>query len=75
VEGYTDSTGSDAHNPTRSQQRANAVATYLKSKGVDDNRLIGEDFGKEDPTDTNATQSGKADNPASNSSHSSNYSI
>jgi outer membrane protein OmpA-like peptidoglycan-associated protein len=62
VEGYTDSAGSDAHNLTLSHQRANAVATYLKSKGVDGNRLTGEGFGKEDPTGTNATQSGKADN-------------
>lgn len=62
VEGYTDSTGSDAHNLTLSQQRANAVATYLKSKGVEGRRLTGEGFGKEGPTDTNATQAGKADN-------------
>ena len=62
VEGYTDSTGSDLHNLTLSQQRANAVASYLKSKGVEGSRLTGEGFGKEDPTDTNSTQAGKADN-------------
>ncbi len=62
VEGYTDSTGSDNHNLSLSEQRANAVASYLKSKGVEGSRLTGGGFGKQDPTDTNATEAGKADN-------------
>ena len=62
VEGYTDSTGSDTHNLTLSQQRAIAVGTYLKGKGIDANRLTGEGFGPSHPADTNATAEGKADN-------------
>lgn len=62
MEGYTDSTGADPHNQTLSQQRAAAVADYLKSKGVDGNRLTGAGFGDSNPVDTNATSSGKADN-------------
>ena len=62
LEGYTDSTGSDTHNLTLSQQRALAVATYLKGKGVDTSHLSGEGFGPANPTDTNTTASGKADN-------------
>ncbi|WP_419805493.1 OmpA family protein [Terriglobus sp.] len=62
MEGYTDSTGADPHNFTLSQKRAQAVADYLKSKGVDGNRLTGEGFGKSNPIDTNATDAGKADN-------------
>ena len=62
LEGYTDSTGTDMHNLTLSQQRAYAVANYLKAKGIDGSRLTGAGFGPENPADTNATDSGKADN-------------
>jgi outer membrane protein OmpA-like peptidoglycan-associated protein len=62
LEGYTDSTGADRHNLDLSQQRAYAVADYLKSKGIDGNRLTGNGFGPGNPADTNATNSGKADN-------------
>ena len=62
VEGFTDNAGSDTHNLTLSQRRANAVAEYLKSKGVDGSRLTGDGFGESNPVDTNATAAGKADN-------------
>ena len=62
LEGYTDSTGTDTHNLTLSQQRAYAVANYLKAKGIDGSRLTGSGFGPGNPADTNATDSGKADN-------------
>ncbi len=62
IEGFTDSTGTDTHNLTLSQQRAYAVGNYLKSKGIEGSRLTGEGFGKADPADSNATEAGKADN-------------
>lgn len=62
LEGYTDSTGSDPHNLTLSQRRSQSVAGFLKSQGVDGSRLTGEGFGPQNPVDTNATVSGKADN-------------
>ncbi len=62
LEGYTDSTGSDTHNLSLSQQRALAVGTYLKGKGVDTSHLSGEGFGPANPADTNSTAAGKADN-------------
>ena len=62
LEGYTDSTGTDMHNLTLSQQRAYVVANYLKAKGIDGSRLTGNGFGPGNPADTNATDSGKADN-------------
>ena len=62
LEGYTDSTGTDTHNLSLSQQRAYAVANYLKSKGIDGSRLTGNGFGQGNPADTNATDTGKADN-------------
>ena len=62
LEGYTDSTGTDPHNQTLSQQRAYSVANYLKAKGIDGNRLTGDGFAASNPVDTNATAAGKADN-------------
>ena len=62
LEGYTDSTGNDPHNLDLSQQRTMAVADYLKGKGIEGSRLTGNGFGPSNPTDTNATASGKADN-------------
>ncbi len=62
LEGFTDSTGTDPHNMTLSQQRAYSVGNYLKSKGIDGNRLTGDGFAAANPVDTNATASGKADN-------------
>ena len=62
LEGYTDSTGGDQHNLTLSQQRANAVGSFLKAQGIDGSRLTGDGFGEAKPVDTNATAAGKADN-------------
>ena len=62
LEGYTDASGSDAHNLTLSQRRSQSVAQFLKGQGVDGSKLTGEGFGPQNPVDTNATGSGKADN-------------
>ena len=48
VYGYTDSTGSDAFNQRLSEQRAQAVASYLISRGVSSARIRSQGFG-EDP--------------------------
>ena len=62
LEGYTDSTGSDPHNQTLSQQRTATVANYLKAKGIEGSRLTGDGFASANPVGTNATDAGKADN-------------
>ncbi len=62
VEGYTDSTGTDPHNFSLSQQRALAVASFLKAQGIDGSRLTGGGFGPDNPANTNGTAAGKADN-------------
>ena len=62
LEGYTDATGNDPHNQSLSQRRSQAVGDYLKGKGIEGARLTGEGFGPQNPVDTNATSSGKADN-------------
>jgi outer membrane protein OmpA-like peptidoglycan-associated protein len=62
VEGHTDSTGSGSHNLILSQARAEAVAAYLESKGVDSKRLRAKGFGQSQPIDDNATAKGRAAN-------------
>lgn len=62
MEGYTDSTGTNPHNDTLSDQRAKTVVDYLTTQGIDRSRLTGEGFGATKPVDTNATAQGKADN-------------
>ena len=62
LEGYTDSTGNDPHNLNLSQQRTQAVANFLKGQGIEGSRLTGDGFGPQNPVDTNATATGKADN-------------
>ncbi len=64
VYGYTDSTGSEAFNLRLSQQRADAVASYLISQGVSSARIRTQGFG-EDPRyfkGDNSTEFGRAQN-------------
>ena len=46
VYGHTDSTGSDAFNQRLSEQRAQAVASYLTSQGVASSRIRWQGFGE-----------------------------
>jgi outer membrane protein OmpA-like peptidoglycan-associated protein len=62
IEGYTDSKGSNKLNMNLSKQRAQTVADYLVSKGVDKNSLEIKAFGKADPVATNKTADGRAMN-------------
>ena len=60
--GHTDSDGDDASNLTLSQQRADAVQTYLVRKGVNAARLTAVGYGEARPVDTNDTDAGKQNN-------------
>ncbi len=60
VQGYTDSTGSAAINDPLSQQRAQAVADYLESKGVPQDRISAQGLGKQDPVSKAQTAEGRA---------------
>ncbi|MBP1853055.1 OmpA family protein [Rhizobium halophytocola] len=62
VNGHTDSTGSLQHNQELSQNRAQAVASYLFSQGVDSRRVSSMGFGPSQPVATNATAEGRAQN-------------
>jgi outer membrane protein OmpA-like peptidoglycan-associated protein len=58
VEGHTDNTGSAQLNQTLSEQRAQAVATYLMEQGVSDQRVRVKGFGDSQPVADNSTSAG-----------------
>lgn len=62
LSGHTDNIGSDEYNLKLSENRANAVAEYLYSKGIAKNRVIAIGFGKTKPVDTNDTEEGRQKN-------------
>lgn len=62
IEGHTDDVGDDQANMTLSQNRAEAVAKYLISNGVDPLKVSATGYGETKPVDTNKTKAGKARN-------------
>lgn len=63
IYGHTDSTGSDAINDPLSVNRANSVASYLKSLGVSSAQIKSvEGFGSKEPVADNSTAAGRAQN-------------
>jgi outer membrane protein OmpA-like peptidoglycan-associated protein len=62
INGYTDSTGSDAFNLKLSQERADAVRDYFISKGINADNLTAKGYGEADPIETNQTAAGRAIN-------------
>jgi len=62
VEGHTDSVGSDEYNMKLSENRANAVRTYLVSQGLDSGIVTAQGFGKTRPVADNSTAAGRQQN-------------
>lgn len=62
LQGNTDSVGTDAYNMALGKRRADAVFNYLKSKGIQANRLKEASFGEGKPVASNATDAGRAQN-------------
>ncbi len=62
VGGHTDATGDEEMNRQLSQNRAAAVAEYLRSKGVDGDRLSAVGYGEDRPLVSNITPEGRAKN-------------
>ncbi len=60
VAGYTDSVGAESYNQGLSEQRADSVARYLKSRGITPARFEIIGFGERNPIADNATESGRA---------------
>lgn len=62
VEGHTDSTGTPKQNKAISEERAKAVATYLKSNGFNNIDVQAEGYGFDKPIATNKSKEGRAQN-------------
>lgn len=62
VAGHTDSVGNAAYNQKLSEQRAQAVANYLVSRGVNRERIMVTGAGASHPIASNATEAGRAEN-------------
>jgi outer membrane protein OmpA-like peptidoglycan-associated protein len=62
IEGHTDSTGNRAQNLELSQNRAEAVAQYFESNGVDSNTISAVGQGYKAPIASNKTKAGRAQN-------------
>ena len=62
VEGFTDSTGSDASNLALSQRRADAVKLELIRAGVAPDRIVAKGFGSAYPVAPNDTRAGRQQN-------------
>ena len=64
VEGYTDSTGTDAINNRLSQQRADAVRGYLITQGLSPDNITAQGFGSNNPVVSNDTSAGRQAEPS-----------
>ena len=62
VDGHTDSVGNAGYNMDLSNRRANSVANYLASRGVDPRRMSAMGYGMERPIASNASEAGRAQN-------------
>ncbi|MEO1962615.1 MAG: OmpA family protein, partial [Cycloclasticus sp.] len=60
--GHTDSVGSESYNQLLSQQRAQSVASYLGSQGVQGQRFNVIGRGEQSPVAGNSTREGRAQN-------------
>jgi outer membrane protein OmpA-like peptidoglycan-associated protein len=59
ISGYTDSTGTDAHNLDLSNRRAESVAAFLKAQQVNPMRVLSQGFGEQYPAASNDTAEGR----------------
>ncbi len=62
IEGHTDSTGTESHNQTLSEERARAVLAYLAAHGIAQDRLAYQGFSSSEPLDRNDTETGREAN-------------
>jgi outer membrane protein OmpA-like peptidoglycan-associated protein len=62
IEGHTDNQGGNGINQPLSEQRANAVKTWLVNQGVSAGRLVTKGWGDTRPIDANDTLEGRANN-------------
>ena len=62
IEGHTDDTGSDEHNMSLSEKRANAVSVFLKSNAIVGGRISTDGYGEKQPVSENTSEAGRQQN-------------
>jgi len=62
IEGHTDNKGDSLQNQLLSLKRANSIATYLMSKGIESNRIKTIGLGGSQPISDNTTEEGRIKN-------------
>lgn len=62
ISGHTDNTGSAIANESLSQDRAQAVVTYLTQKGIAASRMTAKGYGQSSPVASNGTADGRQQN-------------
>lgn len=62
VEGHTDATGTPEHNRELSKQRAEAVVSFLRAKGVAESRLSAAGYGSDQPLVPETDEASRAKN-------------
>ncbi|MDQ3140503.1 MAG: OmpA family protein [Pseudomonadota bacterium] len=62
VYGHTDPSGGDGINIPLSQNRAQSVANYLATRGVNSSRIATQGYGSSQPIADNSTEAGRAQN-------------
>lgn len=62
INGHTDNVGADALNLSLSQKRADAVKSYLVSKGINAAKMTATGYGETQPVSENTTANGRAQN-------------
>lgn len=62
ISGHTDNTGDERHNVTLSARRAESVAEYLVSKGVDYDKVVFKGLGSAQPVVSNDSADGRGKN-------------
>jgi outer membrane protein OmpA-like peptidoglycan-associated protein len=62
IEGHTDNVGDPEKNKVYSEQKAQAIKTWLEKKGIEADRLIASGWGDRNPFADNASEEGKAMN-------------
>ena len=62
IQGHTDNVGDEAANQTLSEARANAVKTYLISKGIKAELIKAKGYGSQLPVADNQSEEGRSKN-------------
>lgn len=62
ISGHTDNVGNKSHNLRLSENRAKAVAKYLISKGISEDRVIAVGYGSSQPIANNNSEEGRMKN-------------